>query len=170
LQHVRDRLWTANGLGGAFVTVAVAVLMIGVSLRGAQAQDGAAVSVVDFAFEPATIEVPAGTTVTWTNLGRVPHTVSDAGEFNSGLLAPGASFTLTFNAPGSYPYFCKIHPDVMQGAVVVTGAAAAAAEAPELAGVGVGTMAVEQTGTLAFLTAIAAAACALAALITYRRV
>jgi hypothetical protein len=117
---------------------------------------------------------------------RPPHTVSDAGEFNSGLLAPGAIFTLTFNEPGNYPYFCKIHPDTMVGTVIVTGASAAPppapqvepasapetppAVSPELAGVGVGTMAVAQTGTQALLAAIAAAACALAALVSYRRV
>jgi plastocyanin len=166
LQHVRDRFWTAHALGGACLAIAVALLLLVIPMSAARAQEVATVSVVDFAFEPATIEIPAGSTLTWSNVGRVPHTVSDEGDFNSGLLAPGATYTLTFNAPGTYPYFCKIHPDLMRGEVIVTGAAAAA---PELAGVGVGTMAVAQAGTLVFLAASAACGCALAALITYRR-
>lgn len=184
MRHFRDRRWM---LGGALAAIAVAALIFAVSIRGTAAQDGAAVSIVDFAFDPATIEIPAGATVTWTNLGRGPHTVSDTGDFNSGLLAPGATFSLTFNEPGAYPYFCKIHPDRMMGTVVVTGSAAAPppapeaeqapalepepapATSPELAGVGVGTMAAAQSSTQALLAAIAAAACALAALVTYRR-
>ena len=167
MRHFRDRRWM---LGGALAAIAVAALIFAVNIHGVAAQDGAAVSIVDFAFEPATIEVPAGATVTWTNLGRGPHTVSDAGEFNSGLLAPGATFSLTFNEPGSYPYFCKIHPDTMTGTVIVTGAAAApppeapAAEPPELAGVGVGRW--PPTGTQALLAAIAAAACGVGAIVS----
>ena len=173
MQHFRDRLWM---VAGTFAAIAVVVLTLAVSIRGAEAQGGAAVSIVDFAFEPATLEIPAGTTVTWTNNGRVPHTVSDSGAFNSGLMAPGATFSLTFDTAGSYPYFCKIHPQVMTGTIVVTGAAAPApepeatqAEAPELAGVGVGTMAPAQGGGLALLAAMAAAIFAAAALITWRR-
>ena len=80
----------------------------------------AAVSVVDLAFEPATIEVAAGAAVTWTNDDGVPHTATaNEGEFNSGVLERGDSFSQTFETPGSFDYFCAIHPS-MTGTVTVT--------------------------------------------------
>lgn len=88
----------------------------------ATAQEGTAaeVSVVDFAFEPGTIEVPAGTEVVWTNNGERPHTVTaDDGLFDSGRLDPGEQFAFTFDTPGAYAYHCGFHPD-MQATIVVT--------------------------------------------------
>ena len=78
------------------------------------------VSVVDFAFEPATVTVPAGATVTWTNTGSRPHTVTaDDGSFDSGRLDPGEQFSQTFDQPGTFTYHCGFHPE-MQGSIVVT--------------------------------------------------
>jgi plastocyanin len=86
---------------------------------GGTATEPAAVSVIDLTFEPATIEVDAGATVTWTNDDSVPHTVTARGDaFNSGVLMSGDSFSQTFATPGSYDYFCAIHPS-MTGTVVV---------------------------------------------------
>jgi plastocyanin len=83
-------------------------------------QDGAvAVQVVDFAFEPGTLTVPAGATVTWTNAGSRPHTVTaDDGSFDSGRLDPGEQFSQTFDQPGTFAYHCGFHPE-MQGSIVV---------------------------------------------------
>jgi plastocyanin len=88
----------------------------------ARAQDaGAAVQIVDFAFEPATLEIPVGTTVVWTNGGSAPHTVtSDTGAFDSGRLDPGGTFSMTFDTPGTYAYHCEFHPN-MQATIVVIG-------------------------------------------------
>ena len=78
------------------------------------------VQVVDFAFEPATLTVPVGATVTWTNAGSRPHTVTaDDASFDSGRLDPGEQFSQTFDQPGTFTYFCGFHPD-MQGSIVVT--------------------------------------------------
>src|SRR5215211_2747651 len=78
------------------------------------------VSVVDFAFEPATLSVPVGATVTWTNTGSRPHTVTaDDGSFDSGRLDPGEQFSQTFDQPGTFTYHCGFHPE-MQGSIVVT--------------------------------------------------
>jgi plastocyanin len=78
------------------------------------------VSVVDFAFEPGTIEVPVGATVTWNNTGSRPHTVTaDDGSFDSGRLDPGEQFSQTFDQPGTFTYHCGFHPE-MQGSIVVT--------------------------------------------------
>src|SRR5215217_5456799 len=78
------------------------------------------ISVVDFAFEPGTVSVPAGATVTWTNTGSRPHTVTaDDGSFDSGRLDPGEQFSQTFDQPGTFTYHCGFHPE-MQGSIVVT--------------------------------------------------
>lgn len=93
---------------------------------GAQTQNmqamkmSASVSIKDFAFDPSTITVPAGTTVIWTNLDTVPHTVTDTkGKFDSGIMGQGNVFNYTFTDPGTYSYYCTIHP-YMKGQVVVT--------------------------------------------------
>ena len=103
------------------LTVIVAVLVAGGAFLSrvgpiAAHQDAAvAVQVVDFAFEPGTLTVPAGATVTWTNAGSRPHTVTaDDGSFDSGRLDPGEQFSQTFDQPGTFTYFCGFHPE-MQG-------------------------------------------------------
>src|SRR2546426_8184900 len=88
-----------------------------------------AVQVVDSAFQPQTITVPAGTTVTWTNTGKLPHTVTaDDKSFDSGSLAPGQTFSHTFSAAATLGYHCQFHGAAgsgMFGKLVVTAAAAA---------------------------------------------
>lgn len=79
-----------------------------------------AVEIVDFTFGPSTLEIAAGTTVTWTNLDSAPHTATaDDGSFDSGRLENGGTFSQTFDTPGTYTYFCEIHPR-MTGTIVVT--------------------------------------------------
>jgi manganese oxidase len=88
------------------------------------AGDGATVTAVDFAFDPGTVEVAAGSTVTWTNEDGVAHTATSGepgtpdGTFAESL-DPGASAEVTFEEPGTFPYFCAIHPS-MVGEVVVS--------------------------------------------------
>ncbi len=78
-----------------------------------------AVKIDNFSFSPATITVPAGTTVRWTNRDDIPHTVvSDDKIFKSKPLDTDEQFTYTFSKPGTYSYFCSIHPK-MTGKVVV---------------------------------------------------
>lgn len=80
-----------------------------------------AVSIQDFAFNQATIEIPVGTTVTWTNNDAAPHTATSTdGVFASGRLDQGQTFSFTFTTPGEFAYFCEFHPG-MQGTVIVTG-------------------------------------------------
>jgi plastocyanin len=97
------------------------------------AHQGAAfdVSVVDFAFEPGTVSVPVGATVTWTNTGTRPHTVTaDDGSFDSGRLDPGEQFSQTFDQPGTFTYHCGFHPE-MQGSIVVADSQEEAAPSAE---------------------------------------
>lgn len=80
------------------------------------------VNIKSQSFQPATLTVPEGTTVTWNNQDSVQHTVTSdiQGLFDSGVIAPGKKFSSTFTAPGSYSYHCSIHPG-MKGMIVVTG-------------------------------------------------
>jgi plastocyanin len=78
-----------------------------------------AVTIQNFAFNPPSVEIPAGTVVTWTNLDSVPHTATAAnGTFDSGNLNPGQSFSFTFTEPGTIGYGCSYHPS-MVGTIVV---------------------------------------------------
>jgi plastocyanin len=70
-----------------------------------------AVAITNFAFSPATLTVHKGTTVTWTNNDSAPHMVTgDNGGPSSSPLSKGKSYSYTFNAVGSFPYHCSIHP------------------------------------------------------------
>jgi plastocyanin len=85
----------------------------------------ASVRIANLAFDPPTITIPAGSTMTWSNDDVTPHTVTaDEGQFDSGIFDPGASFSWTFPEPGSFTYHCQLHP-TMQGSVVVEGEPAA---------------------------------------------
>lgn len=81
------------------------------SSGGSGAAGGAgSVTIQNFAFQPATLDVAAGTTVTWTNQDSAQHTVTaDDGSFGSDKLGTGSTFTHTFSAPGTYTYHCSIH-------------------------------------------------------------
>jgi len=73
----------------------------------------------NFSFAPAMAAVAAGSTVTWTNRDDVPHNiVSTQRKFKSPVLDTDEQFSHTFDAPGTYKYFCSIHPK-MTGQVVV---------------------------------------------------
>ena len=78
---------------------------------GVSAQDAPpAVSVQDNLFMPVTLQSTVGATVTWSTDGATQHTVTaDDGSFDSGVLNPGDTFTMTFTAPGTYAYFCDFH-------------------------------------------------------------
>ncbi len=80
---------------------------------------GNAVSLLNMSFSPATLSVPVGTTVVWTNDDVVTHTVtSNTSAFDSGNLTPGNKFSMTFTSAGTYAYHCKIHA-YMTGSIVV---------------------------------------------------
>ena len=77
------------------------------------------VKIDNFSFGPGTLTVPVGTTVTWTNRDDIPHTVvSTDSVFKSKVLDTDEKFAYTFSKPGTYPYFCSIHPK-MTGKVIV---------------------------------------------------
>jgi plastocyanin len=80
------------------------------------------VLIQNFNFQPATISIKKGTTVTWTNQDSAAHTVtsdkSSAAILNSPSLAQGEEFSFTFNDVGTFTYYCEPHPN-MRGSIVV---------------------------------------------------
>ena len=75
------------------------------------------IKINNFAFDPSTITVNKGDTVTWTNYDQAPHTVTGAG-IESGTMQKGSTFSFTFKETGTFDYICSIHPP-MKGQVVV---------------------------------------------------
>ena len=109
--------------------VALLVLALVVFLPTALAQDGGlevvpvqdarSVDIGDNFFDPPDVAVEPGSTITWTNNGDEPHTVTaDDGSFDSGVLNSGDSYTVAFGGQGTVTYHCEIHPE-MRGSVTV---------------------------------------------------
>lgn len=70
-----------------------------------------AVAIVNYSFHPQNLTVKVGTSVTWTNMDSVAHTItSDTGLFDSGLLNHMQSYSYTFTTAGTYTYHCTPHP------------------------------------------------------------
>lgn len=90
------------------------------------------VAMKGYAFSPASLSVPVGSTVTWTNQDTAPHdvkTTSGPVPIHSPLLDKGESWSFTFGTAGSYGYYCTVHPDMTAG-ITVKAAAPATSAAP----------------------------------------
>ena len=108
----------------AVAAFAVAATLPAASARAAETEVKIEVKIDNFAFAPQRIVVQAGTTVTWTNADDAPHTVvSTTKLFKSSALDTEDKFSFTFATPGTYEYFCSLHPH-MTGTVLVEAAAA----------------------------------------------
>jgi amicyanin len=80
---------------------------------------GVEIKIDNFTFTPATLTVAAGTQVTWTNHDDIPHNVvTDDKTLKSKTLDTDEKYSFTFTKPGTYSYFCSIHPK-MTGKIVV---------------------------------------------------
>ena len=122
LKRTSDARW---GRPGAAVAAAL-VLGVGcISDRPSAGPDlsssGVTVAIDNFAFVPAELSIPAGTTVTWVNHDPVGHTVTadDGTSFASSAFTQGAMFQVAAGQPGTYTYFCQIHP-FMKAKLIVT--------------------------------------------------
>ena len=83
------------------------------------------VGIDNFSFNPRQLTVKAGDTVTWVNRDDIPHTVaSQTMPFRSKAMDTDDKVSFTFTTPGSYAYFCSLHP-MMTGSIVVEGSAGA---------------------------------------------
>jgi plastocyanin len=78
------------------------------------------VAIADFTFDPADIQATVGQTVTFTNNDSAPHTATlDDGSCTTPNISNGGSDGLTFNAAGTYPFHCNVHPN-MKGTITVS--------------------------------------------------
>jgi len=116
---------TLKGVLLAAALGAVCAPIVAPIVLPARAQSAAAngISIDNFTFNPPTLTVKAGTTVTWTNKDDIPHGIASASNAftRSKALDTDDSFSFTFTTPGTYQYFCYIHPH-MTGTIVVQAA------------------------------------------------
>jgi plastocyanin len=104
--------------------LSAAILLAGAGRTASQATStvnlATEVKIDNFTFAPVTLTVTAGTTVKWINRDDIPHTVvsEDKSTFKSKALDTDDSFSYTFTKPGTYTYFCSIHPKMTAKVVV----------------------------------------------------
>jgi plastocyanin len=109
---------------GAVISLFFAALVVGggrMASHAAGNPDGPQeVKIDNFTYAPVTLTVAAGTTVKWVNRDDIPHTVvsEDKSTFKSKVLDTDDSFSYTFSKPGTYTYFCSIHPKMTAKVVV----------------------------------------------------
>jgi plastocyanin len=83
-------------------------------------------SLTDDAYDPTPIQINVGDTITWTNDDSQPHTVTadenavPTGQFDSGIMAPAATWEHTFDTPSNYSYYCILHPNMVGTVIVVS--------------------------------------------------
>lgn len=75
--------------------------------------------------------ISVGQTVEWTHVGQIPHTTTECGAscdsptssplWDSGVMSTGQTFQYTFNTPGTYLYYCEVHPSLQRGRIIVQG-------------------------------------------------
>ena len=109
---------------GAFAAALLLALAstLTVAARAAQLE----VKIDNFTFGPQKLTVKVGDTVTWINEDDIPHTVVSTGHFRSKALDTDDKYSFTVTAPGTFQYFCGLHPH-MQGSIVVETATGSAA-------------------------------------------
>jgi plastocyanin len=120
ISNTMRRALVAAALGAVTATMLAAVVLPGWADTAAPAN---AVSIDNFTFGPQSVTVKAGTTVTWTNKDDIPHGIASANNAftKSKALDTDDSYSFTFTTPGTYRYFCYIHPH-MTGTIVVEAA------------------------------------------------
>jgi plastocyanin len=121
----------SGGRGQGTTGVATIATSTPNSTSNTSASDNNIISMVSsgdegYLYEPDTIQVNAGDTVTWTNTDDALHTVTSGSgtdenmgaEFDSGMMSTGKTFEHTFGTTGEFPYFCIIHPDMVGNVLV----------------------------------------------------
>jgi amicyanin len=118
---------------GAAASAVLALLALPLLPAGQASAATYPVAMKGYAFAPASLTVPAGSTVTWTNQDTAPHdvkTTSGPVSIHSPMLNKGQSWSFTFTAAGSYGYYCTVHPDMTAGITVRAAAPATTPAAP----------------------------------------
>ena len=116
-------------LAGALGAACAPLLAVMVLPVWAQKAMPGAISIDNFTFGPKQLTVKAGTTVTWTNHDDIPHGIASSSNTfkRSQALDTNDTFSFTFTTPGTYQYFCYLHPN-MVGTVVAEAATGSAAK------------------------------------------
>lgn len=113
---------TRNWIVGTIIVTAAAFAFITLRDRAAARPINAStaeIKIDNFTFAPTTIVVRKGTSITWTNRDDIPHTVVENNKlFKSHVLDTGEAFTFTPTQPGTYKYYCSIHPKMTAELVV----------------------------------------------------
>ena len=133
-RRVSPVLFALNVLAGSVLVGAVALSFPVVTAAPAGATPSAALTLANFAFSPQPLTITAGTEVLLSNQDTTTHTwTSDPGDaqsWDSGPIAPGSAFSVTFPTAGTFGYHCNIHPSMVGTIVVVAAPATTVAPAP----------------------------------------
>ncbi len=116
---MKKKLFIGNLLALSFALVSI-VILHPMRARSEDTKSGSAeVRVDNFTFAPQTLAVPVNSTVTWVNKDDVPHVIASNDDlFKSKALDTDDKYSYTFSKPGTYSYYCSVHPK-MVGQIVV---------------------------------------------------
>jgi plastocyanin len=116
---IRTLLWRPSVV---MLFVALVLGSLGASMAPPAGAQTVAVGIAGFKFNPATLTIPVGTTVTWTNSDTAPHTAtSDSNAWTTPMIQTGQSASITFTQAGTFPYHCSVHPN-MKATIIVQSA------------------------------------------------
>jgi amicyanin len=123
LQAKERKMMMRSVIAGAIFGAIVGSGLAGGVLVARAQTSSSALAIHNFTFTPQTLTVKAGTTVTWTNKDDTPHGIASADNAfkKSQALDTDDSYSFTFATPGTYAYFCYVHP-FMKGTIVVEAA------------------------------------------------
>jgi plastocyanin len=117
---MKERKLIATGMGVALLVASAILFLTPLRAKAADGQNSPTqVSVDNFTFGPASLSVPVNSAVTWVNKDDIPHVIASSdGLFKSKALDTDQTYSYTFTKPGTYPYYCSIHPK-MVGKIIV---------------------------------------------------
>jgi plastocyanin len=122
MKKTTPKLIVATAMLGTLIWTAAGNVSFVARAAGAQGQaksQGIEVKIDNFSFMPHDITVAPGTTVTWVNQDDIPHTVASTNDlFKSKALDTDDKFSFTFDKPGTYEYYCSIHPKMTANVIV----------------------------------------------------
>src|SRR6185437_702885 len=113
----------------SFTRLALAAAVTAALIASPARSEEVSVKIGNFTFAPQQLTVKAGTMVTWINDDDIPHTVVSMPNVRSKPLDSEDKFSFTFTTPGTYKYFCSLHPH-MTGTIVVQAATGSIAPPP----------------------------------------
>lgn len=121
------------------------------------------VQIQNFTFEPVSLTVPAGATVTWVNNDSAPHTATARdGSFDTSQMAQGESKTVTLNTAGTFEYYCLVHPRMVATLTVGAAQQQAAAAPATMPNTGISSGSSELLAMLGLLALLAGSTVAVA--------